>query len=652
MLKLSSLIPLLALPFLLFPHQGAEENDPPRFSEAVRLFAKHDLEGADKALGALLASKPDPDVLVRAERFKALLAWRYRQDEKTARLHLDRALASEHEISATLAENARMETALGNYASAVDSARRAAELAVKRDHRLRAAEELASAAAANARARLENGTVPSSLGSPGGSLDDQAVQWLREANSAVQALLPEHLGRLKLSRLGFVSALLLGDGPAARRAWRSYYFLIVENQDAKLLSGPREVLDRILPAWTQEPLSGSEAKALLVALARSAFYQEAALVLRSSALTADQDVREDPEVLEIAAYGRFLDELKTITDEFYRRTSLGKGDRAAWREAVDRRAAELWKRLRWPGPPPDYTRQRLNEEADRRFAATISWGRTAGYWDVHWGHRVVDESIRVSQYGRAADLRFTSLDSMASNGFQSWAWDTKGSHGGWSRSADSIVQVRTSFAEGPREAWRLLTDPEKIEELDKRIARDSAADWEKAARDPYAYLPSLTALAAQEGRIRLRDALAAQGIGPAELEKSFLREYRQAVLASNIMNHEGRHAIDQSLGLSLQAWEGEFRAKLSEVALAPRPFLALDGILSATIGDSTPHGRANLQVMKGLVAWMRSHAEAIDGLDKSRPLLPQLPQLSDEQLRAAFRSMDPFAQEGRNSPRR
>jgi hypothetical protein len=40
-------------------------------------------------------------------------------------------------------------------------------------------------------------------------------------------------------------------------------------------------------------------------------------------------------------------------------------------------------------------------------------------------------------------------------------------------------------------------------------------------------------------------------------------------------------------------------------------------------------------------AWMRAHAVA--GVDLTKPLMPQLDKLSDEQLRAAFRSLDPYA---------
>jgi hypothetical protein len=48
--------------------------------------------------------------------------------------------------------------------------------------------------------------------------------------------------------------------------------------------------------------------------------------------------------------------------------------------------------------------------------------------------------------------------------------------------------------------------------------------------------------------------------------------------------------------------------------------------------------------VEGLVAWMEEHREAISGHDPTPPLLPQLPLFSDEQLRAAFRSMDPLAE--------
>lgn len=52
---------------------------------------------------------------------------------------------------------------------------------------------------------------------------------------------------------------------------------------------------------------------------------------------------------------------------------------------------------------------------------------------------------------------------------------------------------------------------------------------------------------------------------------------------------------------------------------------------------------ANARIMKGLVAWMDAHGGEIPSLDRSRPILPQFDRLTDDQMRAAFRSMDPWA---------
>ena len=40
---------------------------------------------------------------------------------------------------------------------------------------------------------------------------------------------------------------------------------------------------------------------------------------------------------------------------------------------------------------------------------------------------------------------------------------------------------------------------------------------------------------------------------------------------------------------------------------------------------------------------MRAHAAEITGLEANRPMLAQVDKLSDDQLRTAFRSMDPLA---------
>jgi hypothetical protein len=137
-------------------------------------------------------------------------------------------------------------------------------------------------------------------------------------------------------------------------------------------------------------------------------------------------------------------------------------------------------------------------------------------------------------------------------------------------------------------------------------------------------------------------ALRARGLRGESLRLAFLAGYERAKLESTIFAHEGRHAIDKTLGESFTPADLEYRAKISQVVFAPEPRIALGGIFDANIGDASPHGQANERLMKGIVAWMSSHAAEIAQLDRSRPLLPQFDRLTDDQIREAFASLDPM----------
>jgi hypothetical protein len=154
----------------------------------------------------------------------------------------------------------------------------------------------------------------------------------------------------------------------------------------------------------------------------------------------------------------------------------------------------------------------------------------------------------------------------------------------------------------------------------------------------------------RDAGLRLLDELRARGIGDAALREAFIAELGRRLIESSIFAHEGRHAIDAQSTNKWWAWlvnhrsQSEFQAKLSEIAFAPDPKLAMTGgIIAGNIGSDSNHGIANRRIMEGAVAWMRLHYTDIAGLNPERPLLPQLDKLSDEQLRAVARSMDPMA---------
>ena len=175
------------------------------------------------------------------------------------------------------------------------------------------------------------------------------------------------------------------------------------------------------------------------------------------------------------------------------------------------------------------------------------------------------------------------------------------------------------------------------------MAEETKRDVERAAATPIRYFPGLTMRLERQYADALAAALRAEGLSDDALRDAFIAKARRDTFESSIWAHEGRHAIDQKEGIKDSA-ELEFRAKLSEVALATAPRSALvGGIITGGIGSDTPHGRANKRAAEGAVAWMRAHAGEIVALDAAAPLLPQLDKLTDEQLRAAFRAMDPFA---------
>ena len=142
-----------------------------------------------------------------------------------------------------------------------------------------------------------------------------------------------------------------------------------------------------------------------------------------------------------------------------------------------------------------------------------------------------------------------------------------------------------------------------------------------------------------------RRARALAGPG-GDLRRAFLAEYWRASFQQSIFLHEGRHALDRTLvrGLARFFDDGlEYRAKLSELALADYPRLALSQINSNSMGSDSDHARANRKVLQGYVDWIRGHPGEIAGFDPGRPPLAQIDRLSDSQLRAVARSLDPVA---------
>ncbi len=557
------------------------------------------------------ATDPDPARRDRALLRAADLDWYVFHDAASARTRLASIGAGSRERAKAWIELARLETELTHDD---DAARRAATqaLASARTSADRA-EALTRGAAATVeqamRSRL-SGTCPNDAAALASAIAD-----LRQAIELAGPL-------LEPSRLLLDAALMTGDNANVLQAWRWYY--------ADRPAGVASAEGKLASATTR--------RSLVSALAQSRLYPEADLVLRDPC--SAQKVPEDRETKDLVTYAAFLRRLTAITAEHDRSVAAGL-DEETFETKVMQEAKTLWQSLTWDGPPPAFSPSDALAELGRRFGTIASLGQTDGIPNLLLGHSVVDETRDVEQYGHKAPLRFVQVDGMVSSGYMAWLTHESSGTGGWSGNDGSIYQIRPMYADGPVIRWSRIADPELRAETDRQTAEETRRDAERARGGSIVSLPGLDRRLQLQAIIELRDVLQGSGLTGAALRDAVIARLASDKFDSSIWAHEGRHAIDKTIFGIHDSAELEYRAKLSEIALARSPRM-MSSILQPVGGDS-PHGRANERVLTGVVAWMRAHAQEITGLDLSQPLLPQLDKLTDDQIRAAFRSLDPLA---------
>ncbi|HEX2060759.1 MAG TPA: hypothetical protein VHK90_08455 [Thermoanaerobaculia bacterium] len=325
-------------------------------------------------------------------------------------------------------------------------------------------------------------------------------------------------------------------------------------------SGPPHLIADAYAALRTAP----DDAALARVLAGIRFFDEAAILAPQS---------------DVARYAAMLQRMQNVADEHYRRIALGNDSERALRKGIAAELKTMWPKLSFDDAVA---------EMGRQYGGYVLLGKTGGFHDTHIGHKVVDRVLPVEQYGRRATVRFIVLDAMVSNGFQSWRSDDKSGDGGWG-TAEEIYQVRPMYADGPLRDWMRVTDPETRAKYGKDVAE----------RLHLQYLDRVFA------ETKTRDA--------------FLALVERDTFQYSILLHEGRHAID---GDDYDAWELEYRAKLSQVALADAPRAAVAAIVGDVVDDS-PHGRANAKIR-----------QQID--------VQRLETMTDDQIRAAFRALDPL----------
>lgn len=568
------------------------------------------------------------------------LSWRVDSDTVRANAYLDSlgemaAAPRDTTAARALVERSRMELASGNVAGALATARSAFAMVAPGPPdapiRADAAVALGNAVLEPYRSCVERDTPSSARGAACPAVPGKTA--VHDVHAVLLRQVQESPGALGPAELLVESAALLRDRDALRLGWESYYLSELDPTSA----------GTILSAAHRTMRSESPWDALLRGLTSSALYDAAALVT----LAPDGSLRTDPaaraaaETVPYAAYNRAV---RVATDTYYRTLAGGAAvDTAQWLDTfhrLTRQVASRYSGISFDALDVDSATRILV----RRFGVRINNEHTAGIHDLHMGHAVIDERWTVTQYGHAASVHFVSLDGMVSNGYQSWAWDGHAAHGGWGTDS-TIVQVRPVYARGPQAVWPRLTDPRIVRDAATKLTQDSAGDVVHAKREQTGYFPGVEERLMRDGQHELLTTLEAKGYRGRELEQRFKAAYAAATRQSSIVAHEGRHAIDATLHLPLTSAQREYRAKLSEVAFATIPRLALGSILNATTGNDTPHGTANAQLLAVLTQWIDAHRGRVAGATgtASVPAVLLIPNLTDAQLREITRLADPLA---------
>jgi hypothetical protein len=448
---------------------------------------------------------------------------------------------------------------------------------------------------------------------------------LAAAATQLESIAASARGAPEVASTRFTLAVLQRNAGAAFDAWRDYFWL-ADTDAPQALGQYAGRAQAIFTAGLAPNASDADALALTAMLTRTGFTADARQYATDFNLASR--VATNSEWRRIESFFTFDASVRAITLRANR--EIAGGGRAAWYGDEVRGAMGqlLQANNLTAGDDPTLV---LAEN----FGIYGTLGETSGYPSLHGGHLVQRERLPVSQYGRSGEVEFIVIDHMLSNGYESWLWDGWAEAGGWSSDGATIVQVRSAYTNGPLTALRVARPGSTRDRFMARLERETANERAALGRDGVAQLPATS------------DRLDLQGWGQiiertGDDNDAFIAEIWRATNQYSITSHEGRHALDNANQPGLSGAQLEFRAKLSQIIFADYPRLGLASVAAGAIND-TPHGIGNRRVLEGYRRWMRAHREEIAGFDRDAPTLSQLDKLTDAQIVAAARSMDPWA---------
>lgn len=471
----------------------------------------------------------------------------------------------------------------------------------------------------------------------GARLDDAAAhprqnRQLLAAAKADELLLTPDAG-VEAGRVRLETALLTGDAEAALAGWKDYFWL--DEGDAPQALQPLGVTERFTRGLAPNAAVADRLK-LAELLMRAGFARESERFANAAGLPGP--AASDPVWRKLSTYWTERRKLEAEVLRVNRALTRGAPkDSLSLEPPAKAATAALMSAAGASGDP--------REALLRDYGIVASVGTTSGYPSIHMGHVIEDHDDVVTQYGHSAKIHFRAIDNMVANGFESWLWDGSAMVGGWT--ADGvIVHIRPGYVKSPLTGWRLTQDTEDRRKLLARQAARAAEDIAKLKQRPVASLEGLNDRLQMQYVDQILAAVRSRATSEADVRRLFLAEFSKANLNQSIRVHEGRHAIDNAMGLGTTQKVDqsvlEERAKLSELALTAYPRMALRNMDRSLEGDG-PHDRGGARVFEGYRQWMETHTAEIMGYDPNIPVLAQLDKLTDSQIREIAMGLDPLA---------
>lgn len=437
---------------------------------------------------------------------------------------------------------------------------------------------------------------------------------------------------IEAARLRLETGLLTGDSVTAMAGWKEYFWL-GDGEDAPQALAGQGVGALFSDGLRQGATVDAQLK-LADLLMRAGFGTESRRFADGAGLGRNREVVASPVWKRLDTYWREREKLEATLLRVNRRLARGKSDGGETERAAKAFTMALMAAAGASGDP----RQALR--AHYGIVGTV--GSTNGYPSMHGGHVVEDRPDKVSQYGKTAQIHYVAIDNLISNGFTSWLWDGSAAVGGWA--ADGvIVQVRPQYVQSPLRAFNQFRPGEPRRTLIAREPQLAREDLARLKARPIVTLEGLSSRLTLQLVDRVAAVARTKSSDEASFRRAFLAEYFRASFDQSIKVHEGRHAIDNSLGMRDNVDQAvlEYQAKLSELALTAYPRMALVNMNRALEGDG-PHDRAGARIFDDLRKWIETHPTEIIGYDAALPAVIQIDKLTDSQIGEIARSLDPL----------